>query len=161
MPRKGLRRSGAYPHKTHKESDKLVELHNFAPHDVNIVLVKGRSAEGSTIIDIPQESGLIIRCEEKTELVETLVVDGKDVRVVRKIFGEPFVCKVEDARKELDEVEVMPLPAEQEGVILIVSFIAARGLKEIGRTDFVLTEGRVSDPENSQIIWGCSGFATL
>ena len=139
----------------------MEKLLNFTPHDVNIVSVVGRSAKGSTIIDIPQESGLIIRCDEKSELVETLVVDGKDIPVVKKIFGEPFVCKVEDARKELDEVEVMPLPAEQEGVKLIVSFIAARGLKEIGRTDFVLTEGRVMDPEDPKKFLGCTRFATL
>jgi hypothetical protein len=138
-----------------------VKFCNFTPHDVNIVSVVGQSAEGSTIIDIPQESGLMIRCEEKTELVETEVVDGKDIRVVKKIFGEPFVCKVEDARTGLDEVEVMPLPAQQEGVTLIVSFIAARGLKEIGRTDFVLTEGRVMDPEDPKKFLGCTGLATL
>ena len=139
----------------------MEKLLNFTPHDVNIVSVVGRSAKGSTIIDIPQESGLIIRCEETCRIVEVIKVGGKDIRVVKKIFGEPFVCKVEDARKELDEVEVMPLPAEQEGVKLIVSFIAARGLKEIGRTDFVLTEGRVMDPEDPKKFLGCTRFATL
>jgi hypothetical protein len=134
---------------------KETELRNYTPHTVTVIV------DGETAIELPAED-VIIRCDEDDEVVNTVNIDGREYEIVRRIYGNPFVCDIADARAEIiADNEKMALPAEVEGVLYVVSFIAAQGMKKVGRTDFVTTLGRVMDPKDPKKFLGCTGFGTL
>jgi hypothetical protein len=104
-----------------------VKLVNLTPHPVTIRV-------GETELTIPP-SGRVARVKEEVITVGEIEVDG---------------VKIPLRTKKLSE-EVEDLPQPEEGVIYIVSFLAAQAAWAMGRRDVVATGDPVRD-EQGRII---------
>jgi len=110
---------------------KLQKIVNLTPHAINI--------RTDREIEIPP-SGIIARCEEKTEAVDNIEYQNSVIPVIQKRLG----C-------------VTNLPPPEEGTVYIVSMAVAQACPE--RKD-VLTIGEPIRDEKGRII-GASSLATF
>jgi hypothetical protein len=112
---------------------KPVKLINLTPHPVTIILRDGRQ------ISLPSEG--VVRVKEVVEDVgEIILDDGTTIPLRRKFLAE----------------QIEGLPEPQDGVVYIVSFLAAQKAWELGRTDVISTGDPVRD-EQGRII-GVTSF---
>jgi len=102
---------------------KVKKLVNLTPHTVNIFLRDGRQ------ISLPSQG--IARVKELVEDVGELEVDGVTIPLRRKFL----------------EAVIEGLPEPEEGVIYIVSYLAAEVAWKLGREDVVATGDPVRDHE--------------
>lgn len=102
----------------------MVKIVNLTPHTINLMI-----GEGSISIE---PSGIIARCKVSTEQVGTIKVDGKEIPVNKKVYGE-----------------VEGLPEKQEGTIYIVSSLVAQAVKD--RDDVFIPDELVRDEEGRVI----------
>lgn len=102
----------------------MVKIINLTPHTINLMI-----GEGSISIE---PSGIIARCKVSTEQVGTIKVDGKEIPVNKKVYGE-----------------VEGLPKQQEGTIYIVSSLVAQAVKD--RDDVFIPDELVRDEEGRVI----------
>lgn len=109
-----------------------MKLVNLTNHDVTVLFDDG----GSAVIP---PSGIVARCEEITEIVGHLMVDGHQVPVIKKRFGE-----------------VKDLPEPETDTLYIVSALTAQAA--VNRQDLIVPDSMVKD--GNRLI-GCRAFARI
>ena len=119
----------------------------FATGDVTRAGARGFVAnEGAlpALVIPPANPSSPVAAKELVSNDEPFVIDGIEIPVVRKSFGE-----------------VINLPEPETDTFYVVSAIAANAAKAAGRTDCLIVDGTVydsPDPNNRRIV-GCVGFA--
>lgn len=113
-------------------------IRNLTPHSVTLI-----GSGGDIILSLPPE-GIVARATQEDAHASWIEVQGKRVEVVTTKFGCPT-----------------DLPRQQEGVLLVVSFITAQAAKAAGRQthDLLVVSDLVRDGSGS--IVGCRKFATV
>lgn len=102
-----------------------------------------REAHFSVVIEFPP-SGTIARATQTDQVVGGVEACGKDISVVRTVFGE-----------------TIDLPHPEVEVMLIVSAITAQAAKALGRpTDDLLMTSDIVRDKNGRLI-GIRRFSTL
>lgn len=101
----------------------MVKIINLTPHTINLMI-----GEGSIEI----KSSGVARCKVSAEQVGTIEVDGKEIPINKKVYGE-----------------VEGLPEKQEGTIYIVSSLVAQAVKD--RDDVFIPDELVRDEEGRVI----------
>lgn len=107
-----------------------MKIVNLTPHALVFC-----SPSGEQNLTIPP-SGEIVRCIEEVQPISTVTVDGHDIPVVAKAFGE-----------------LQGLPDEQEGTVYVVSALAAQAAYKAGRQDVYCPGDPVRDADGK--ITGC------
>lgn len=107
-------------------------LINLTPHAVTVII------DDQQQITIPP-SGQVARCTEITESNGAVNLDGFQIPVVKKRFGQ-----------------VLNLPPKQEGVYYIVSLAVAQAAR---RDDLLIPDELVRDKNG--VILGCRRFAKV
>ena len=108
-----------------------MRLINLTPHSVTII----RDGESLVI-----ESQGIARCSENEEHLETINIDGINIPIVKKTYGD-----------------ITGLLEPSNGTIYIVSLLVAKAASDIGRSDVVCPANPVRN-EQGQIV-GCTSLA--
>lgn len=114
-----------------------MRLINATPHAVNIL-----GAQGELLLDLPP-SGLVLRCETRTQPWGDLTVEGRAVPVTRTVLGE---VRTEDGD---------PLPAPQPGVAYVVSALVRLAAPE--RDDLFSPGPLVRN--GAGVVTGCLGLS--
>lgn len=128
---------------------------NLTPHQVAIFAMADVTRAGArgfvanegampVLVIPPANPSSPVAAKELVTNDEPFVIDGIEIPVVRKSFGE-----------------VVNLPEPQADTFYVVSAIAANAAKAAGRTDCLIVDGTVydnPDPNNRRIV-GCVGFA--
>ena len=109
-----------------------MKLINCTPHTINIM-----DNDNNIILSIPA-SGTLIRVSQTTTDAGTITADGIDIPITDNTFGD-----------------VVGLPSQQDGVVLIVSAMVASACKT--RTDLALVNQAVRD-DKGRII-GCRSLS--
>lgn len=122
------------------EAQAMTRYVNTTPHAITIL------ADGDSVtID---SSDVSVRVESETTCDEVTFVGPLLVEIRKRKFTNVTYS---------EGGEVKPFPAEQRGVLYIVSRITAEALP--GRSDLLMVDGTVRD-DDGRII-GCTGFAQL
>lgn len=118
-----------------------VTLMNCTPHEIVV-----RSEDGAVLYSIAP-SGNIARADGVRKHVEDLILD------MRAGHGKPVpVCRVSYG-------SLTGLPEPHDGVLYVVSVLAAQAAKAVGRSDVLVVDQAVRD-EQGRVI-GCRGFARV
>src|SRR5690606_34225547 len=109
-----------------------VKVVNCTPHDVNLITENGS-------ITFPR-SGIIPRLTEQQVKINSVIVNGIEIDIMKKSFLEPE-----------------GLPEPQEGTIFIVSALVAGAVKN--RDDLVIPNDIIRDDKGNII--GCKNLARI
>ncbi len=109
-----------------------MKIVNLTPHKLDIYV-------GSTEKITVEPSGIVVRCEERRELVGTLRAGDDDIPVYYTVFGA-----------------VQDLPEPQDGVIYVVSALVLQALN--GTRPDVFAPGKSVRDKSGNVI-GCEGLS--
>ena len=109
-----------------------IKVVNCTPHDVNLITGNGN-------ITFPR-SGIIPRLTEQQNKINSVIVNGIKIDIMKKSFLEPE-----------------GLPEPQEGTIFIVSALVAGAVKH--RDDLVIPNDTIRDDQGRII--GCKNLARI
>ena len=120
-------------------------LINCTPHSIHIV--------SNQNVDQDPKTKTYVTSIDKLVILQKLDPSGILPRVRMEEMSVGEIDSIPIKKTQFGEIE--NIPAEQEGVLLIVSGLVAKAGKEIGRNDLLAPGALVRNKENPSEVLGC------